>query len=172
MVDRGVYTLRGWLAFVAFLDFAQALRSYRDKDVFLGSYMCNRTDGAFNCTEATKLPVPTTAARLLIFYSVQNVFVLLICAFCIHHWPMVLMTAVSVVLKIAYLVLESLKFKSSPFSFHIIYPVIVHGLTLIALSFSSKLLRKEIMNHHENEEILKMCNGKPIYLPTRKKKKV
>ena len=54
MVDRGVYTLRGWLAFVAFLDFAQALRSYRDKDVFLGSYMCNRTDGAFNCTDATR----------------------------------------------------------------------------------------------------------------------
>lgn len=54
MVDRGVYTLRGWLAFVAFLDFAQALRSYRDKDVFLGSYMCNRTDAAFNCTEATR----------------------------------------------------------------------------------------------------------------------
>ena len=31
MVDRGVYTLRGWLAFVAFLDFAQALRSWLDK---------------------------------------------------------------------------------------------------------------------------------------------
>lgn len=38
MVDRGVYTLRGWLAFVAFLDFAQAVRSWLDKDVFLGSY--------------------------------------------------------------------------------------------------------------------------------------
>ena len=38
MVDRGVYTLRGWLAFVSFLDFAQALRSWFDKDVFLGSY--------------------------------------------------------------------------------------------------------------------------------------
>ena len=48
MVDRGVYTLRGWLAFVAFLDFAQALRSWRDKDMFLGSYMC---PGVPNCTE-------------------------------------------------------------------------------------------------------------------------
>ena len=38
------------------------------------------------------------------------------------------MTAVSVLLKIAFLVLESLKFKSSPFSFHIIFPVIVHGM--------------------------------------------
>ena len=125
------------------------------------------------------------------FITSTTIFII---SFLTHR--MVLMTAVSVVLKIAYLVLESLKFKSSPFSFHIIYPVIVHGikqikisydwisaanvnslvslkgLTLIALSFSSKLLRKEIMNHHENEEILKMCNGKPIYLPTRKKKKV
>lgn len=42
MVDRGVYTLRGWLAFVAFLDFAQALRSWLDKDVFLGSYYNNQ----------------------------------------------------------------------------------------------------------------------------------
>ena len=41
MVDRGDYTLRGWLAFVSFLDFAQALRSWFDKDVFLGSYYKN-----------------------------------------------------------------------------------------------------------------------------------
>jgi len=127
MVDRNVYTLRGWLAFVAFLDFAQALRSWRDKDVFLGSYMCNRTNGAFNCTEDIRLLVPSTTSRLLIVYSVQNVSVLLLCAFCIHHWPMVLMTVLSIVYKIAYLVLESLKFKSTPFSFHVIFPIIVHG---------------------------------------------
>jgi len=81
------------------------------------------------------------------------------------------MTVLSIVYKIAYLVLESLKFKSTPFSFHVIFPIIVHGLTLIALSFSPKLLKKEIINEYENEEILKMCNGKPLYLPTKKKKK-
>ena len=103
------------------------------------------------------------------------------------------MTVVSIVLKITFLVLESLKFRSSPFSFHIVFPIIVHGmiinfnhhrnsfgfnsffpttgLTLIALSFSPKLLKKEILNDHENDEILKMCNGKPIYMPTKKKKK-
>ena len=44
------------------------------------------------------------------------------------------------------------------------------GLTLIALLFSPKLLKKEILNDQENEEILKLCNGKPIYLPQKKKK--
>ncbi len=51
MVDRGVYTLRGWLAFVAFLDFAQALRSWLDKDVFLGSYFICQNSTTINCTE-------------------------------------------------------------------------------------------------------------------------
>lgn len=45
------------------------------------------------------------------------------------------------------------------------------GITLIALSFSSKLLKKEVLNDQENEEILKLCKGKPLYIPPLKKKK-
>jgi len=54
---------------------------------------------------------------------------------------------------------------------HRLFFIFLLGLTLVALSFSSKLLKKEILNDHENEEILKMCNGKPIYIPPMKKKK-
>lgn len=105
-VDRGVYTLRGWLAFVAFLDFAQALRSWLDKDVFLGSYYSNQNFSISNednqrCTLTNRfdyacvkvnifwlfsVPVPSSTARLLIVYSVQNGSILLLSAFCIHHW--------------------------------------------------------------------------------------
>lgn len=108
MVDRAVYTLRGWLAFVAFLDLAQALRSWLDKDVFLGSYFAGETSlanyTATNVSKGTKtlffyplsctygsvssiVPVPSSTARLLIAYSIQNGTILLVCAFCIHHWP-------------------------------------------------------------------------------------
>lgn len=46
------------------------------------------------------------------------------------------------------------------------------GITLIALLFSPKLLRREYSHDEENKEILKLCKGnKPIYLPTKKKKK-
>ena len=54
MVDRGVYTLRGWLAFVAFLDFAQAVRSWLDKDVFLGSYHFINLNSTAMWTDAEK----------------------------------------------------------------------------------------------------------------------
>ncbi|KAI9565503.1 hypothetical protein GHT06_009295 [Daphnia sinensis] len=168
-VDRGVYTLRGWLAFVAFLDFAQALRSWLDKDVFLGSYYSNQNSSISN-EDNQRLPVPSSTARLLIVYSVQNGSILLLSAFCIHHWSMAVMAMFSLLLKMTYLILESLKFKSSAFNFHIIFPVVVDGITLVALSFSQKLLKKELLNYQENEEILKMCNGKPIYLPPKKKR--
>ncbi|EFX79779.1 hypothetical protein DAPPUDRAFT_319223 [Daphnia pulex] len=169
MVDRGVYTLRGWLAFVSFLDFAQALRSWFDKDVFLGSYYKNFNTST-NITDLENLPLPSSSARLLIAYSIQNGSILLLSAFCIHHWSMAVMAMFSLLLKIVYLMLEALKFKSTPFNFHIIFPVIVDGITFIALTFSPKLLKKEVLNDQENEEILKLCNGKPIYLPPKKKK--
>lgn len=168
-VDRGVYTLRGWLAFVAFLDFAQALRSWLDKDVFLGSYYSNQNSSISN-EDNQRLPVPSSTARLLIVYSVQNGSILLLSAFCIHHWSMAVMAMFSLLLKMTYLILEALKFKSSAFNFHIIFPVMVDGITLVALSFSPRLLKKEMLNYQENEEILKLCNGKPIYLPPKKKR--
>ncbi|XP_057373430.1 uncharacterized protein LOC130694375 [Daphnia carinata] len=168
-VDRGVYTLRGWLAFVAFLDFAQALRSWLDKDVFLGSYFSNQNSSISN-EDNQRLPVPSSTARLLIAYSIQNGTILLLSAFCIHHWSMAVMAMFSLLLKMIYLTLEALKFKSSAFNFHIIFPVVVDGITLVALAFSPRLLKKEMLNYQENEEILKMCNGKPIYLPPKKKR--
>ena len=101
--DKRVYTLRGWLAFVAFLDIAQALRCWLDKDTFLGSFMCASPT---NCTEEQKglhnnnplcivvqtffqiaVPVPSSTARLLFAFSLENALILLVCAFCIHHWP-------------------------------------------------------------------------------------
>lgn len=109
------------------------------------------------------------------------------------------MAIFSLVMKIVYLTLEALKFRSTTFNFHIIFPIVVDGkkkccsilltsnslstfynmiqsccmigITLIALSFSPKLLKKEVFNDQENEEILKLCKGKPIYLPPLKKKK-
>jgi len=50
--DKRVYTLRGWLAFVSFLDGALALRSWLNPDTFLGSAMCAPMPS--NCTDDQK----------------------------------------------------------------------------------------------------------------------
>lgn len=103
------------------------------------------------------------------------------------------MAAISLLMKIAYLFLEAIKFKSAPFNFHIIFPVVVHGtlesthpkstftnislttgITFVILLFSPKILYKKELNHkQENEEILKMCNGRPspMFIQLKKPKK-
>jgi hypothetical protein len=43
-------------------------------------------------------------------------------------------------------------------------------MTLLALSFAPKFLKQEGSHEQENEELVKMCNGKPFYVPLKKKR--
>ena len=40
---------------------------------------------------------------------------------------MIVMAGMSLIMKMIYLALEALKFKSTPFSFHLIFPIVVDG---------------------------------------------
>ena len=104
---------------------------------------------------------------------------------------MILTTILSILAKIFYLLSESVKFRSAPFNFHIIFPLVVHGIylnlelyifllnklnyylgiTFIALLFSHILLAREASDGDENDDIVRQrcTDGKPLYLHRKKK---
>ena len=55
---------------------------------------------------------------------------------------MILTAMLSILMKMVYLFTESLKFRSAPFDFHIIFPLVVHG-ELVRFSMSTV---KNILN--------------------------
>ncbi|KAL3289664.1 hypothetical protein HHI36_023072 [Cryptolaemus montrouzieri] len=76
MEQKMMYTFRGWIAFVAFMDLGTAVRSYIEKRSFLD----RTSENEYNDDEFT-------ISRLLGIYSILKALVLIHCTLYIHYKP-------------------------------------------------------------------------------------
>lgn len=151
-VHRYIYALRGWLAFVAFMDLGTAFRCFLDDD-FLAVKVYNA---------GTVYPVHPAMARLFGMWSILNATVILHCALCIHHFPIYVMTIFSLLLGSLTYVLEVFYYKTAALGLSVIFPVSVKGVTVVLLCIAPHYLwSPEILkeDQDEEEEIFKKVGG-------------
>ncbi|XP_065582867.1 uncharacterized protein LOC136041972 isoform X1 [Artemia franciscana] len=157
--ERRTYILRGWLAFAAFVDFAIALRSYVDLTTFFG-------------TELRDSNVPLTTARAVSCLHIHTGLTMAACAFAIHSFPLTIMTALSIVLKTLYWLSEAIVWRTTSFSFHILFPAIVNGISLYGIFIIQPHLRIQVKGEELLENALKKKMSPEIFSDIKKVSKI
>lgn len=148
-----IYTLRGWIAFVAFMDLGTAVRCFLD-DNFLGNKVYT--------AETLSHSVNPVMARLFGIWSVLNAVILLHCAVCIHYRPVVAMAVCSIVLSILNYLSETFIYQTTPFGFSVFFPIGVCLITLVWLGIAAPYIWPvEDMNEvEENGHLKKNFNSR------------
>ncbi|KAG8238242.1 hypothetical protein J437_LFUL018187 [Ladona fulva] len=108
-----MYTFRGWIAFVAFMDMGTAVRCYIEKRTFLG-------DGLYMSEEAS-LP------RILGAYSVLKALILIHCTLFIHYKPIISLGVSCLLLTILLYISESLYYGTAVFGFYVLFPCVLNS---------------------------------------------
>ncbi|XP_044765947.1 uncharacterized protein LOC123322156 [Coccinella septempunctata] len=124
MEQKMLYTFRGWIAFVAFMDLGTAIRSYIEKKSFLDKTSENEySDGEF------------TTSRLLGLFSVLKALVLIHCTLFIHYKPIVSIGICSLFVTIILYLSETIYFRAATLSFYVIFPCVLNIITLAGLVY-------------------------------------
>ncbi|GAB6026095.1 hypothetical protein CHUAL_012298 [Chamberlinius hualienensis] len=123
-VPRYIYGLRGWIAFVAFMELGTAMRCFVDGDYLKLRVYIN-----------THLNDYSIMNRLLGLWSLLSATILMHCALCIHHFPIFLMTICSLVWSLIMYLIEAFIYETMcNHSYTVLIPVFIKGLTIILLS--------------------------------------
>uniref|UniRef100_A0A1B6DEZ1 EXPERA domain-containing protein n=1 Tax=Clastoptera arizonana TaxID=38151 RepID=A0A1B6DEZ1_9HEMI len=153
MDQKIMYAFRGWIAFVAFMDFGVAVRSFIEKRCFLGEFSYMQTDKLLEQNDPT-LP------RVLGMYSVLKALALIHCTVFIHYRPVISMAICSLFLTIFMYTMEALYYHSTTLNFYIIFPCVLNGLTLIGLIIlPRRLLDAPTVVEDENAELLRQATA-------------
>ncbi|CAH1720436.1 uncharacterized protein LOC114123701 [Aphis gossypii] len=146
--DKILYTFRGWLAFVAFMDLGVTFRSFFENKCIIGTQTNLQADEHFIHEELT-LP------RVLGMFSLLKALCLIHCSLFIHYKPMVSIGAMSMVLSIVLYLSEAIHYRSTTLNFFIVFPSILNGLTLIGLYLIVRKINKPPVECvEENVEML------------------
>ncbi|KAK7861858.1 hypothetical protein R5R35_013490 [Gryllus longicercus] len=145
MDQKALYAFRGWIAFVAFMDLGNAVRSYIEKRSYLG--------------EITGLLSDALLPRVLGVYSILKAVALIHCTLFIHYKPVVSLGEFALLITILLHFSEVFYFQSIAPTFHVVFQSILNGITLMGLVFLPKrLLEPTPVIEDENTELLKQAN--------------
>ncbi|XP_055676992.1 uncharacterized protein LOC129786169 [Lutzomyia longipalpis] len=151
MERKVLYAFRGWIAFIAFMDFGTAIRCYIERRSFLGDHMDTQyIEGDF------------TVSRILGMYCILKAMALVHCTLYIHYKPVVSMGGCGLALTMVLYFTEALYFRSSTFNFYVTFPCILNFITLAGLIYIPRRLR--LWDPHsdiddENSQLLKQMGG-------------
>ncbi|CAM1309785.1 Uncharacterised protein g5245 [Pycnogonum litorale] len=117
-----IYTLRGWLAFVSFMNVGTAFRCFLDDD-FLRNKLFSLIDS----------PVHPLASRLFGAFSIQQSLLLIHCAFHIHDYSVYRISIASLTMTLIGLGCEAVIFQSTHPAGYILFPLLVIVITVVWL---------------------------------------
>ncbi|XP_019880905.1 uncharacterized protein LOC109608797 [Aethina tumida] len=126
MDRKMMYAFRGWIAFVAFMDFGTAIRSYIEKRSFLSKTILEPSE---------YVDEEYTTSRILGMYSILKSLALIHCTLFIHYKPIVSMGICSLVITIILYLSETLFFRSATLNFYVVFPCILNMVTLFGLVY-------------------------------------
>ncbi|XP_045127615.1 uncharacterized protein LOC123514078 [Portunus trituberculatus] len=148
MVHQVIYALRGWIAFVAFIDMGMAVQCFLDADSFLGSQLYTAGDIAEHVNPAM--------SRLLGSQRVLSALIMTHCALCIHHKPILSMAVCSCMLTIAANTTETLWYRTAPINFYTLFPVAIAAVTMVGLCVAPTFLKSPEIEAEEEAHLLKL----------------
>ncbi|XP_055852649.1 uncharacterized protein LOC129916623 isoform X2 [Episyrphus balteatus] len=122
MQSRVLYAFRGWIAFVAFMDFGTAFRCYVEKRSFLSQN-----------TEIDNIEIG--------MYCILKAIALVHCTLFIHHKPIVMIGRCSIVLTMILYSTEALYYRSTTINFYVLFPFSLNFITLVGLFYIPRRLR-------------------------------
>ncbi|XP_018578277.1 uncharacterized protein LOC108916493 [Anoplophora glabripennis] len=143
-----LYAIRGWIVFVAFMDFGTAVRSYIEKRSFLSKTIHNVDNF---------VDEEYTTSRVLGMYSILKALVLVHCSLYIHYKPLLSMGIWSVVITLMLYFTETIYFRAASLNFYVVFPFILNVLTLGCLIYVQKTVRmwdSTLSGEEENEQLL------------------
>ncbi|CAL4083480.1 unnamed protein product, partial [Meganyctiphanes norvegica] len=148
MLYQVIYGLRGWIAFVAFIDMGMAVQCFMDAEQFLGSHLYTENGVVEHVNPAM--------SRLLGTYRILSALIMTHCALCIHHKPVLSMALCSCVLTIITNASETLWYHSAPICFYTLFPMVIAGVTIIGLCIAPTYLKPPEVEHEEEISQIKM----------------
>ncbi|XP_037072744.1 uncharacterized protein LOC119093837 [Pollicipes pollicipes] len=152
MVHSMIYALRGWIAFVAFISMATAIRCFLDTENYLGKQ--------FFSGGAQYTPVTPGLGRIFGTFHALQAVILIHSAFRIEYYPLISAAICTLMVTIIYLGLETFYYKTAYCGFTTLFPIIISAVTLAWIACAPRYLKtREI----DEEELMK------VMLPRRKK---
>jgi len=148
--NKILYAFRGFIAFVAFIDIATALRNYVERRSFMS--------GNEEFTDVKLIEADYTISRVIGIYSILKALTLIQTTLYIHFKAVVYTGCFSLTITMIFFVSEALYFRSTTCNFYVIFPFILNSITLAGLYYLPKKMRlwdsiPEIED--ENSELLK-----------------
>ncbi|CAG7723847.1 unnamed protein product [Allacma fusca] len=131
MVHPVIYALRGWIAFVAFIEFSNSIRCFIDAKQML--------------ITAQEIPeqIGPPLSRLMGRYCLLNAVVLAHCALCIEHIPIIVLTICSLSLTVLMYGSEAFYYYTASFSFYVVFPILISLFTIICLTIAPFFIEEE-----------------------------
>ncbi|XP_076067898.1 ergosterol biosynthetic protein 28 homolog isoform X2 [Oratosquilla oratoria] len=148
MVHKVIYGLRGWIAFVAFMDLGTAFQCFIDADSFLGSQLYTADGVAEHVNPAM--------ARLLGTYRVLSALIMTHCALCIHHKPVISLAVCTCLLTVITNATETMWYQTAPLNFYTLFPVGTAVLTTFGLAVAPSYLKPPEVEAEEETHMLRM----------------
>ncbi|XP_065201270.1 uncharacterized protein LOC135832153 [Planococcus citri] len=146
MDQKFTYAFRGVIAFVAFTNLGIAVKAFVEKK-------CSLTE--ISGSESVNLILP----RVFGSFAFLQALILIHCALCIYHKPLISLGIFSSFLNLNVYLTETFVFHTISFDFQVILPCVLNGIIIVG--FAASLLefksKKEVCDD-ENAEILKFAN--------------
>ncbi|XP_043197974.1 uncharacterized protein LOC122368269 [Amphibalanus amphitrite] len=144
MVHSMIYALRGWIAFVAFISMATAIRCYLDTENYLGNQLFAGSQ--------KHMPVTPGLGRIFGTFHVLQAVILIHSAFRIEYYPLISAAICTLMITIIYFGLETFYYKTAYCGFTTLFPIIISVVTIVWIAFAPRYLKvKEI----DEEELMK-----------------
>lgn len=157
MDQKLMYTFRGWIAFVAFMDLGVAARSFIEKKCFLGEFSNKNSEDLLELEDPT-LP------RLLGMYSILKAISLIHCTLFIHYKPIVSMGICTLCLSIYMYLAESLLYHSTTLNFYIVFPCVLNAITVVGLIIVPNMdSNKNLLSGLEEDENMELIRQAALF---------
>jgi len=157
MALSGLFAIRGFLAFVAFMELVNAFRSLFPRFFTLPeerlqeSFIHKKIFSNAELTEDSELIL----SQLFGFYSLLNGIVISHAAVFVHYWPVISVCFAAVFSKTLFYLLQGI-YGTIPATSGLQVPLIIGCLTLFALGFLPHFVtQSKVVPGNENEELLR-----------------
>lgn len=154
MVHLMIYSLRGWIAFVAFINMATAFRCYLDTDTYLNRDLIAAGDSS----------VSAMIGRIFGAFHVLVTIVLIHSAFRIEYYPLISCSLCTLLFVIVYFALETFRYTTFRVNFYSLSPILVSVFTMIGIISAPKYLSRGSAEDEKAEQELQLI------MSTRKKR--
>lgn len=148
--NKILYAFRGFIAFVAFIDIATALRNYVERRNFMWSNQ--------EFTDLKLIEVDYSLSRVLGVFCVLKALTLIQTTLYIHYKAVVYTGMSSLGITMMFFMSEALYFRSTDYNFYVVFPFILNSITLSGLYYLPKKMRlwdAMLETDDENLELLK-----------------